>query len=339
MSWSVVIFHKIVPSFTEFNNMLTFFESITQYIEDSLDICLRKWYDIRAARTNTAFPLHNQQTCISGKYDTAGHISLKGRALSMTVFPATATGASATTATTCSVSGCIHSYETLGAVDGPGLRFVLFVQGCTLRCRYCHNPDSWAINDGTRVTVDDISREVLKYRNYYGSSGGLTVSGGEPLLQLDFLTELFEQMQKNHISTAIDTSGAVYRATDKRYDRLLSLTNLVLLDIKHIDTEACRRLTGHGNEETLAFAERLAADRIPVWIRQVLVPGYTDDEATLRATRQWIDHLPNVEKVEILPYHTLGRAKYEKLRLDYPLGDLPVPTAESIQTAKKILIG
>ncbi len=238
------------------------------------------------------------------------------------------------------IYGKIHSYETLGAADGPGLRFVLFMQGCNLRCKYCHNPDSWAKNgEAQRVTPEEISKEILKYKNYFGKKGGLTVSGGEPLLQLDFLIELFRLMKKSGVNTAIDTSGADYTPADERYEELFALTDLVILDIKHIDDEKCKYLTGKGNEQTKAFAKRLEELNIPVWIRQVLVPSLTDDENDLKKTREWLDSLKNVVKTEILPYHTLGKVKYEKLGVPYPLGDLPTPSQEEVKKAEKILVG
>lgn len=236
-------------------------------------------------------------------------------------------------------TGRIHSYETLGAVDGPGLRFVLFLQGCRLRCRYCHNPDTWNPCGGYPATAEEIARQVLKYRNYFGKQGGITVSGGEPLLQLDFLIELFEILRAEGISTAIDTSGAEYNENDRAYDRLLPLTDLVLLDIKHIEASACKALTGKDNTVTLAFADRLSQAQIPVWIRQVLVPGLTDDPEALRATRRWINTLNNVERVEVLPYHTLGIKKYEALGIPYSLEGVLPPTVEAIQQAREILIG
>ncbi len=238
------------------------------------------------------------------------------------------------------VSGKIHSVETLGAADGPGLRFVLFLQGCSLRCKYCHNPDTWAACNAERTaTAEDIANEIIRYKNYFGKKGGVTVSGGEPLLQLDFLTELFKILKQNEIHTAIDTSGAPYNEYDPRYKELLALTDLVILDIKHIDGLKCRELTGTGNIATKKFAKTLSDNGVAMWIRQVLAPGLTDDENDLKRTREWINTLKTVERVEVLPYHTLGKPKYEKLGLSYPLGDTPIPTREQIDKAKAILIG
>lgn len=243
------------------------------------------------------------------------------------------------------IFGVIHSYETLGAADGPGLRFVLFTQGCNLRCKYCHNPDSWqkcpvekAADKGFRVvSASEIAREALKYKNYYGRRGGITVSGGEPLLQAEFVTELFKIMKENGVNTAIDTSGLEYSEDDEKFDELLRLTDLVLLDVKHIDSDKCKALTGRGNENFFKFARRLKSEKIPVWIRQVLVPDYTDDEKDLIKTREFIQTLSNVEKVEILPYHTLGKSKYEKLGIPYSLEGVKSPTAEEVARAKKLL--
>lgn len=243
------------------------------------------------------------------------------------------------------IFGVIHSYETLGAADGPGLRFVLFTQGCNLRCKYCHNPDSWqkcpvekAADKGFRVvSASEIAREALKYKNYYGRRGGITVSGGEPLLQAEFVTELFKIMKENGVNTAIDTSGLEYSEDDEKFDELLRFTDLVLLDVKHIDSDKCKALTGRGNENFFKFASRLESEKIPVWIRQVLVPDYTDDEKDLIKTREFIQTLSNVEKVEILPYHTLGKSKYEKLGIPYSLEGVKSPTAEEVARAKKLL--
>lgn len=235
------------------------------------------------------------------------------------------------------VTGRIHSRETLGAVDGPGLRYVLFLQGCGLRCRYCHNPDTWQRDGGQTATVTQIADDVLRYRRYFGRAGGITVSGGEPLLQPEFVTALFTRLRDAGIHTALDTAGAPYRADDARYDALLAVTDLVLLDIKHIDDGACRALTGQGNAATLALAERLSAAGIPLWIRYVLVPGLTDGEDDLRRTRQYLDGLRSLARVEVLPYHTLGCAKYERLGIPYPLTGVPTPTATEVARATHLL--
>lgn len=236
----------------------------------------------------------------------------------------------------------IHSIETFGAVDGPGIRFVVFMQGCPMRCLYCHNPDSWAIANGQEMSVDNLLTEILKYKNYYGKDGGVTLSGGEPLLQLDFAIELFEKLKSHNINTCIDTSGIVYNTsveTDVKIDKLLSLTDLVLLDIKHIEDKNHQSLTGKSNKNILNFARYLNRKNIPMWIRYVLVPGYTDNEEDIKNLRRFLDTLDNIKKIEVLPYHSMGAAKYEKLKIDYKLKDVEPPTKDSIILAQKILTG
>ena len=238
------------------------------------------------------------------------------------------------------MTGRIHSFESFGTVDGPGIRFILFMQGCPLRCLYCHNPDTWA-GGGKEYTVDEVITRALKYKNYFGEKGGITVSGGEPLLQIDFITELFTQLKSKGIHTCIDTSGITFRAADaacvEKHEKLMQVTDLVLLDIKHIDENACQTLTGQSNQNTLAFAKFLSERGTKMWIRQVLVPGYTDGEETLVKTRAFIDTLATVEKVEVLPYHTMGEVKYKNLGMQYPLAGVEAPSKEKIANAKRIL--
>ncbi len=239
------------------------------------------------------------------------------------------------------MTGRIHSFESFGTVDGPGIRFVIFLQGCPLRCQYCHNPDTWERSGGEEYTVDEVVARALRYKNYFGDKGGVTVSGGEPLVQIDFVTELFKRFKENGVHTCVDTSGITFNPDSKesvqKHEKLLEVADLFLLDIKHIDDEACKRLTGHSNAHTLAFAKFLSDRQKPIWIRQVLVPGITDTEEGLQRTRAFIDTLGSVEKVEILPYHTMGEVKYEKLGIDYPLKGVPTPTKERVQYAKQIL--
>ena len=236
--------------------------------------------------------------------------------------------------------GRIHSFESFGTVDGPGIRFVTFLQGCPLRCQYCHNPDTWGAG-GKEYTAEEVARQALKYKNYYGSNGGITVTGGEPLLQIDFVTELFTLLKKQGIHTCVDTSGFVFHESDgenvDKHKKLLDVTDLFLLDIKHIDDEACKKLTGQGNQNTLAFAKFLSENGKKIWIRQVLVPNLTDGEASLKRTREFIDTLSGVEKVEVLPYHTMGVVKYEKLGIAYPLAGVEAPTKEKVAWAREIL--
>ncbi len=240
------------------------------------------------------------------------------------------------------MTGKIHSFESFGTVDGPGIRFVVFLQGCPLRCQYCHNPDTWK-SGGEEYTAEDVAQRVLRYKNYFGDKGGVTVSGGEPLLQIDFVIELFGLLKAKGIHTCVDTSGITFKADSKecveKHEKLISLTDLFLLDIKHIDDEACIRLTGQSNANTLAFAKFLSEKGKKMWIRQVLVPGITDSEETLKETRKFIDGLETVEKVEVLPYHTMGVVKYEKLGYEYPLAGVEAPKKEQVAYAKRILCG
>lgn len=229
----------------------------------------------------------------------------------------------------------VHSIESFGTVDGPGIRFVLFLQGCHLQCKYCHNRDTWNMNGGEYKSLDDIFEKIMKYKNYIYPNGGVTVTGGEPLLQVKFLIELFEKLKKKNIHTCIDTSGMVALTDDIK--KLLSLTDLVLLDIKHIDSEKCKNLVGFNNEKELAFARYLSANNIHMWIRQVLVPGYTDDEQDLLKLKDFISSLNTVDKVEILPYHDMGRYKWEKLGLKYELDGVRVANDDDVKRAKKIL--
>ena len=236
--------------------------------------------------------------------------------------------------------GKIHSIESFGAVDGPGIRFVIFMQGCPMRCLYCHNPDSWSTNNGKEMSIDDLMAEIRKYKHYFGADGGVTVSGGEPLLQIEFVTQLFKVLKAENINTCIDTSGVLFNQTNiKKFDELLKYTDLVLLDIKHIDTQLHKSLTNFGNENILNFARYLSDKKIPVWIRHVLVPTITDDKQQLFKLRQFLDTLDNVEKIEVLPYHNMGVSKYEELNMDYPLKNIPLPTDEQINIANQILKG
>lgn len=229
----------------------------------------------------------------------------------------------------------IHSIESFGTVDGPGIRFVLFLQGCHLKCKYCHNRDTWDIKGGNYASLDDIFNKIMRYKNYIHPNGGVTVTGGEPLLQVNFLIELFTKLKKEGIHTCIDTSGMVSLTDDIK--KLLSLTDLVLLDIKHIDDEKCKDLVGFSNKLELAFARYLSDNNIPVWIRQVLIPGYTDDEKDLIKLRDFLSTLNNVKKIEILPYHNLGKHKWTKLGYKYELDGVKQATNKDVQRAKKIL--
>lgn len=233
------------------------------------------------------------------------------------------------------VKGRVHSIETFGTVDGPGIRFILFMQGCPLRCKYCHNRDTWDVKGGTEYTTDEIIEQVKKYSSYMKfSGGGLTVSGGEATLQPEFLKDLFKKAQENEIHTCLDTSGFVNIDV---IDPVLDYTNLVLLDLKHIVPEKCKDLVGVSIDKTLELAKHLSDRNIPVWIRHVLVPGITDDRENLELMGKFISTLKNVDRVELLPYHTLGVHKWENMGFEYELKDVPDATSEDIEKASKIL--
>lgn len=232
--------------------------------------------------------------------------------------------------------GRVHSFETFGAVDGPGIRFVIFMQGCSLQCKYCQNRDTWEINAGNQYSAEELLNKILKYKNYFlASGGGVTVSGGEPLLQYKFLIELFTLLKKENIHTAIDTSGNVDLTDDTK--KLIDLTDLFLLDIKCINDEICKKLTGVSNKKELAFAKYLSSINKPTWIRQVIVPTITDRTEDLLALKDFLSTLTNVEKIELLPYHDLGKSKWIKLGLKYELENIRVANNNDIEYAKRIL--
>lgn len=230
----------------------------------------------------------------------------------------------------------VHSIESFGTVDGPGIRFVLFLQGCNLQCKYCHNRDTWDINGGEYKSLYEIFEKIKKYKNYIiPSGGGITVTGGEPLLQVKFLIELFKKVKQEGITTCIDTSGMVNITQDIK--ELLQYTDLVLLDIKHIDDEKCKQLVGTSNKKELEFAKYLSENNIKMWIRQVIVPGYTDDEKDLIKLKEFLKTLKTVEKVQLLPYHDMGKFKWEKLGQKYELENVRQANDEDIKRAKEIL--
>ena len=238
------------------------------------------------------------------------------------------------------VQGYIHSTESFGAVDGPGIRFIIFVKGCQMRCRYCHNVDTWKQEGAEMRSAKDLLSEALRYRPYWGKKGGITISGGEPLLQMDFLLELCTLAKKEGVNVAIDTSGQPFTREEpffSAFEKLLTVTDLFLLDIKEMDEKKHRELTGHGNENILDLARFLSERKKPVWIRHVLVPEVTDFDEDLLSLRAFIDTLDNVEKVEVLPYHSMGEKKWEELGIPYSLhGTLP-PTPERVENARRIL--
>mgnify|MGYP005905131791 CR=1 FL=1 len=236
--------------------------------------------------------------------------------------------------------GRVHSIESFGTVDGPGIRMVIFLSGCPMRCLYCHNPDTWDPKGGTAMTVDEILNQFEQARSFY-KKGGITVSGGEPLRQMEFLTAFFELARSKGVHTALDTAGQPFRPDDAAYladfDRLMKSTSLVILDLKEIDPEKHRMLTGRDNANILAMARHISDLGVPLWIRHVLVPGLTDDEDGLRKTAEFISSLKTVQRVEVLPYHTLGLFKWQKLGIPYPLPDAVPPTAEQVKRAEELL--
>ena len=239
------------------------------------------------------------------------------------------------------MEGRVHSIESFGTVDGPGLRFVVFLQGCPMRCKYCHNPDTWGLQGGTLMTPEALMEQFRKNRSFY-KNGGITVTGGEPLMQIDFVLALFRLAKAEGIHTCIDTSGITYHpgksAYNDKLDRLLALTDLVLLDIKHTDAAAHAELTGHDSASPRAFARYLEAKGIPVWVRHVLVPGITDGESHLKALGRFLGGLRNVQALEVLPYHTMGVEKYKELGIPYPLEGVAPATAEQAEQARRIIL-
>lgn len=235
------------------------------------------------------------------------------------------------------LKGRIHSFESFGAVDGPGIRYIVFMQGCHLKCKYCQNRDTWDVSspDSIECTTDEVLNKILKYKNYIkASDGGVTISGGEPLLQPDFLIELFTKLHEHGISTCIDTSG-MFPLTDK-IKKVIDVTDIFLLDIKCINDDICTWLTGHSNKLELEFARYISNCGKRLWIRQVLVPGITDKESDLILLRDFLKTI-NVEKFEFLGYHDLGKYKWEKLGLKYELENTPIATKDDLDRAYSII--
>ena len=237
--------------------------------------------------------------------------------------------------------GYIHSKESFGTVDGPGIRYVVFMQGCPMRCVYCHNPDTWEIGVGKKVTADELISELEKNKEFY-KNGGITVTGGEPLMQAEFVCELFQKAKAKNIHTCLDTSGIIFDETNpelvKKIDALLDFCDLVMLDIKHIDSDKHKKLTGFANEKILAFAKHLETRNIPVWIRTVIIPDLTDREDELFRLGKFIGTLKNVKALDVLPYHTMGAAKYEQLGIEYPLKGVPQAEKSAAKLARDIIL-
>ena len=231
--------------------------------------------------------------------------------------------------------GNIHSIETCGTVDGPGVRFVVFMQGCPMRCLYCHNPDTWEVNDNKKMSVAQILESYDGVKEF--CKGGITVTGGEPLLQTGFVTELFKKAKEKGIHTCLDTSGIMFDACVK-YDELIKYTDLVLLDIKHIDDDEHKKLTGHSNKNILSFAQYLSDNNIPVWIRHVVVPEITFSEKYLYDLGKFLKTLKNVQALDVLPYHNMAVKKYEDLGIDYPLKNINQLSKEDTIKARDIIL-
>ena len=238
------------------------------------------------------------------------------------------------------MKGRVHSLESFGSADGPGVRFLVFLQGCAMRCRFCHNPDTWSREGGALMEPAEVLDRAERYRSYWGTEGGITVSGGEALLQPEFVAELFEQAHARGIDTCLDTALQPFTREQPffgTWERIMADCDLVIADIKHIYPEAHRALTGHGNENILDALRWLSDAGVPVWIRQVLVPGITDDDESLRRTAGFVKSLSNVRRVEVLPYHTLGVYKWDELGIPYTLRDVQPPSADRVENAERIL--
>ena len=238
------------------------------------------------------------------------------------------------------LKGYVHSLESFGSVDGPGVRYIIFLTGCAMRCQFCHNPDTWDMKKGTLYTTDELLEKAMKYRSYWKNDGGITVSGGEPLLQIDFLTELFRKAKANGIHTTLDTSGNPFTREEpffSKFNELMKYTDLVMLDIKHIDDEQHKILTGCTNKNILDLARYLSDIKKPVWIRHVLVAERSDYDVYLIKLDEFIQSLDNVQKVEVLPYHTLGAYKWDELGYEYKLKGIDPPSVERVENANKLL--
>lgn len=238
------------------------------------------------------------------------------------------------------IKGRIHSVESFGSADGPGVRYIVFLKGCNMRCQYCHNPDTWAKDGGELMTPEEVLKKALRYKTYWKEKGGITVSGGEALLQIDFVTELFRLAKEKGVNTCLDTSGNPFSLEEpfkSKFDELMKYTDLFMLDIKHMDDAAHRKLTGQTNQNILEMAAYLSDHGKAMWIRHVLVPGITTEEDELHRLRSFLDILKTVERVEVLPYHTLGVFKWKELGIPYQLEGVDPPTKEQIDRAKEIL--
>ena len=239
------------------------------------------------------------------------------------------------------MQGRIHSLESFGTVDGPGVRFVVFVQGCPMRCAYCHNPDTWAMTGGTMMEPTEIIEQYERNKGFY-RGGGITVTGGEPLMQVDFLIDLFTLAKAKDIHTCIDSSGIAFNPDSAQFmeklDHLMTLTDLVMLDIKHIDPEKHKELTAQPNNRILEFAAYLNEKKVDMWIRHVVVPGITDDDKYLEELGYFIGQFTNLKALDVLPYHTMGEVKYQKLGMEYKLKGVPAMEKDNAIEKKKVVL-
>ena len=238
------------------------------------------------------------------------------------------------------MTGRVHSIESFGLVDGPGVRSVVFLKGCNLRCRYCHNPDTWTKEGGEEWEAESLFQKLYRFKPYWKNKGGITVSGGEAMLQMEFVTDLFSIAKEHGVHTALDTSGGPFCMEPdylESFQKLMDVTDLFILDMKEMDPERHKALTGQDNRNILEFARYLSAHKKPMWIRHVLVPGLTDSRESLEALYNFLRELKSVERVEILPYHTMGVHKWEALGIPYSLKNVLPPTEEEVRRAEEIL--
>ena len=232
------------------------------------------------------------------------------------------------------VKGRVHSIQSMGTLDGPGVRFVIFLQGCPLRCGCCHNPDTWDIKGGTEYTAEELVARAMRFREYFGREGGVTVSGGEPLLQADFVRELFELCHKEGLNTCLDTSGCIL---NDEVRQLLGVTDRVLLDIKYTDDKLYRENVGCGIATPIAFLEYLTEQGIPTTLRQVIIPTLNDNESNILSLRKIVESHKNVDKTELLPFRKICQVKYDNMKLDFPFCHIPEPTREKMQELEELL--
>ncbi len=266
--------------------------------------------------------------------------SIKGREPLISLFDGKEAKRKGVMTMTNALTGFVHSTESFGSVDGPGIRFIVFMQGCRMRCEFCHNPDTWNMGGGNEMTTDDVLEMALQYREFWGEKGGITISGGEPLLQIDFIIELFQKAKAQGINTTIDTCGQPFTYDEPffgRFEELMKVTDLLLMDIKHINSQKHKELTMWRNESIIDMTQYLSKIGQPIWVRHVLIPERTDYDHYLKELGDYIATLENVQKVEILPYHKMGIYKYQALGIPYKLEGIDPPTAERVENARKLL--